>query len=63
MEIAAIGEAPSAEMVHGVGWLWGLLTAAGSRQKRRLRTVLLLNGVAWALEGVDVRCSGCRGKQ
>jgi hypothetical protein len=53
----------SAETAHNVGWLQGLLTAAGLRQKRHLRTVLLLSGIAWALEGVGVGCSGGRGEQ
>jgi hypothetical protein len=60
--MAAIDKAPSTETTHGVGWLQGLLTAVGSRQKRCLRTVLLLSGVAWALEGVDVECSGNKGE-
>jgi hypothetical protein len=30
-EMVAINEAPSMEMTHGVGWLWGLFTTAGSR--------------------------------
>jgi hypothetical protein len=61
--MAAVDEAPSVEMVHGVGWLRGLITAAGSRSKRHLRMVLLLSGVAWALEGVGVGCSGGRGER
>jgi hypothetical protein len=48
--MAAIGEAPSEETTHSVGWL---ITAVGSRQKRCLRTVLHLSDVAWALEGVS----------
>jgi hypothetical protein len=62
-KMAAVDEAPSVEMVHGVGWLRGLITAAGSRSKRHLRMVLLLSGVAWALEGVGVGCSGGRGER
>jgi hypothetical protein len=61
-EMVAISEATSAEMAHDVGRLRGLLTAVGSRQKRRLKTVLLLSGVAWALEGVGVGCSSSRGE-
>jgi hypothetical protein len=30
-EMAAVDEAPSVEMAHGVGWLWGLFTVASSR--------------------------------
>jgi hypothetical protein len=37
----------SAETAHNVGWL----------------QVLLLSGIAWALEGVGVGCSGGRGEQ
>jgi hypothetical protein len=30
-EMVAINEVPSVETAHGVGWLWGLFTAASSR--------------------------------
>jgi hypothetical protein len=62
-EMATVDEARSVEMAHDVGWLRGLFTMAGSRLKRRLRTVLLLSGVAWALKGVGVRYSGGRGER
>jgi hypothetical protein len=45
--MADVDEALSVETAHGVGWLRGLFTATGSRQKHRLRTVLLLSGIAW----------------
>jgi hypothetical protein len=55
--MAAVDEGLSVETAHDVGWLRGLFTAAG------LRMVLLLSGVAWALDGVGIGCSGGRGEQ